>query len=63
MVCVHTSLQSVNVFKEKKEEKRNKKEKNKIPGGLIFARPIFKNSHLILLRKFDTCLEILISVC
>ena len=23
----------------------------------------FKNSHLILLRKFDTCLEISISVC
>ena len=60
MVCVHTSLQSVNVFKEKKEEKRNKKEKNKIPSSLIFARPIFKNSHLILLRKLDACLEIFV---
>ena len=44
-------------------QRKERREKNKIPGGLIFARPIFKNSHLILLRKFDTYLEILISVC
>ena len=51
MPCVNTSLQSVNVFKEPGKEQDTRQS------------DIFKNSHLILLRKFDTCLEISISVC